>query len=1216
MNRFLRILPILLACLMLQSVTQAHAQYYDVFDPHLVNNILFRSKTRTPPTTNPYLRDGTPVYVFAHRGVPDATHPENSVQSALNAMNLGIEGMELDVYESADHVPYLMHDQTLLRMTGSPLYSDIYRWQREGAALSVKTPNWSVISALKLCQNGYDGHGITVDHPITPCPTAPGVTVPSLMQALSALWARNYQGLIFLDLREQGNVLDVGTMLFGLIANQTPGSIGQWVQGRVVLKFQTTMFNGPTDYWNKLAQQYGQGVSPVNIGEALSVYPVYTSFGVAPLDQQGATSWALDDWAAWENAYTDFAEGAAYYRLIGPEVDLKAAGAILNYNQDDLFTHIWQEGLSEGVYSPVAECVLANPSTAPSNLTGSQGVYIEGGGCGPIVPPMPAIECGGASTTTFDTLGQGCTDHRSLQPFWYDTARFGFVLTDDPVAYINYLGSAPGVRPSNAFVCYGDCLGGTPPPSPATATKIVAADGTGTYTTIAAALAALPSTGGKIAIEAGTYHEKLKITQSNVTLMGLGSDASKVVIVNDDYAAKINPATGVAYGTSGSYTVSVTGTDFYASNLTIQNTADYEAPNFENNAQAVALYTAGDRAVYRAVMVLGGQDSLYVNGSARAYFNNCYVEGYVDYIFGNGKAVFDSCQIKTKVHNTLVDEATVTAQNRALASDDNGFVISNSILSFDDPYMTNVWLGRPWGAYSTTYFLNTKMDSEVVKPGWIEFIPLPLAQGGTNNLPTSTYREYNSLYPGSTAGSWVPFDLSQREAVSPNSNIALTSAQAAALAPASYLARTDGWNPTTITAGPNTAQVLPIPTTPIGPPTAPRIVLTTPGNGNVQISWAVAITNPLETGYTISAVQNGNTFGPVTFPANASSGYIAGLANGSPATVTLKETNALGTSPGVQVIATPVASAPSTPVVTSIGLTTTTATVNFTIASQGTPLVWDNTNSHGIYYALYSSVANFYGGIPIAGTSNGAGSTTPITSHLFTGLTNNTTYYVSLRAYNGVYSPTVLTPFTTGNYTAVPSPPTIISATAGNGDVMISWSAAAANPAATGFTITASQSGHAFGPTTVPANATYGYISGLTNGTAATLTLKENNSLGSSTGVAISATPVAVAPSTPVIGTTTVTTTTATVNFTIASQGSTPVWDGLNSHGVYYALYSSVANFYAGTPIAGTSNGAGGTTPITSHTFTGLTTKTTYVVGVRAYNGTSSPTALGQFTTN
>jgi pectin methylesterase-like acyl-CoA thioesterase len=974
--------------------------YYSLISPTTTSTLIqllqFRVKGGDAELSD---YDNQPVIVAAHRGVVDGSHPENTKQATVNTMNAGVESVELDVYETSDLVPYLMHDQTLKRMLNRPEYADIYRWQRESNVASVKTPTWNDISNSPICA-GNDGYGDTVNYPS--CNNF-NIYPASLDDTMQELFNDGYQGLVFLDLRETNNVRDVAAML----ANKMiiGDDYGKWVAGHVVLKFQTILFNGPEDFFQATASfyqtTYGGTLAESELAQ-LYIMPVYTSNGVANKESAGNVDYATNDYGSW----IDWLSGNN--NVLSPEASLKAFKASLN-DFDDMFTNLWQAGRNIGAYIPEQLCTVAQPSASNANLAGSMGTYWEGGICGPLAPPMNANECGSASTTQFSRDGEGCTDHRAFREFWHDEARFGFVITDLPVQTIQYLmqfaGQRPGINtcPASNPLCNAVIHSGS-------STLVVAADGSGSYTTINAALAAVPATGATILVRPGTYHEKVNITQPNVTLIGTGKDASQVLIINDDYAAKTD-STGKQLGTSGSYTVKVSGDNFYAANLTIQNNADYESPNFENNNQAVALFSVGDRAVFRAVRLLGGQDTLYLGNDKRAYFNNSYIEGYVDYIFGNGKAVFDNCYLKTKVHSDLTQEATITAQNRASASEDSGFVISNSQLLFDSPYMSNVWLGRPWGAYATTYFVNTKMGPEVVPQGWIEFIPLQVSQGGTNNLPTSTYREYDSYYPD-THGNWTLFNLSQRESTSPNSNVSLTAAEADALAPNTYLAGSDNWQPTTVAySGDNSNQALPLPTPAAGVPAAPNITATVAGNGNVQATWAGQPANPVEQGYTLTATQNGKTFGPVSLPPSASSGYIDGLANGVPATVTVREFNAQGSSaPSVSTSVTPVSHDPSAPTNVQASTTSTSATVTFTIADQGIQPVFGGTVAHaGVYTALYASQADAYAGKALAGTSNGF----TTNSWTFTNLQANTTYWVSLKAYNGYYSPTVITSFTT-----------------------------------------------------------------------------------------------------------------------------------------------------------------------------------------------------------
>lgn len=982
------------------AAVPAQAQYYNVVDAGTTQTMLDAFQKRTVPTTDRTLRDSAPVIVAAHRGMVDASHPENTVESAVNTMNFGIEAMELDVYESSDHVPYLMHDKTLLRMLNRREYSDIYRWEKEGGGdLRVKTPTWIDIVNTPVCDNRRDGYGMTDDNPY--CDVR-GIYPASLDDTLRKLYSYGYTGLVFLDLRQPENVRDTTAQLVHAV--NTENEYGIWIAQHVVLKFQTSMFSGPDDFAKQVVDYhlslYGQSTTPTDVSQ-LFVQPVYTTNGAAAMGS-GPSSWAINDFAAWQNWFKDQGLDAG---LLPPELSLKAAGAVLNYAKDDLFTKLWHSGFNLGAYVPERLCTLQSPSAARSNLTGDAGTIWEGGVCGPLVPEMKPIECGSASTTQFDRNGAGCTDHRPFREWWHDTAKFGFIITDKPVETIQYLSQFPGQRPNVTAVggINGVNLGALPP-------LVVAADGSGTYTTISAALAAVPASGGMIQIRPGVYHEKLDITQSNVGLLGIGGDASQVVITNNDFAARNNPATGKPFGTSGSSTVTVSGSNFYAANLTIQNTADYEAPGLEANAQAVALLSRGDRAVYRAVRLLGGQDTLYVTNDQRAYFDNCYVEGYVDYIFGNGKAVFDNSIVKTKIHGDLAGEATITAQSRASTAEDNGFVFNNTQLLFDSPYMSNVWLGRPWGTHATTYFLHTKLGSQVRDAGWIEFIPLPLSDGGTDNLPTSTYREYDSSIQDA-AGKWGAFNIGLRETRSPKSNVPLTSGEVAALAADVYLAGSDGWQPSKVRYGDKTLQALPLPTLAVGAPRAPTIATTTAGNHNVQVSWGGQPANPVEQGYILTARQGSNRFGPITLPPTATSGYIDGLDNGAPASVSVVEFNAKGNSAAaVSATVTPVSHDPTAPSAIHVDAARSTATVSFSLQDQGNQPVFGGSVAHaGVYIALYASRNDAYAGNAIAGTSTGF--TTP--TWTYDNLRPNTTYWLSLRAYNGSWSPTAVASFKT-----------------------------------------------------------------------------------------------------------------------------------------------------------------------------------------------------------
>jgi pectin methylesterase-like acyl-CoA thioesterase len=323
----------------------------------------------------------------------------------------------------------------------------------------------------------------------------------------------------------------------------------------------------------------------------------------------------------------------------------------------------------------------------------------------------------------------------------------------------------------------------------------VAADGSGNFVTLNAGLQSLSSSGGSLYIKPGTYKEAAIITAPNIALYGLGGDPSKIVLT-DDLSNGPNNLNG-ALGDKGSATVQVLGDGFYADNITFQNTFDLENnQDTTPNAQALAVWVTGDRAIFNNGRFIGRQDTVFGGSkgctsttclAARQYFFQAYVEGNVDYIFGDGATVFESSTIHSLYHSTASGEATITAQNKRFTGAGSylsGEVFSNCILTAenDNGQMTNLYLGRPWGTYSTNVYLNTNMQAPIKGAGWIEFTP-----GTTNNLPTSFYAEYNSTGPGA---------LGPRESFA----VQLTAATAAPWQPLTFLAGTDGWNPQTTLA--------------------------------------------------------------------------------------------------------------------------------------------------------------------------------------------------------------------------------------------------------------------------------------------------------------------------------------------------------------------------------------------------------------------------------
>ncbi len=296
-------------------------------------------------------------------------------------------------------------------------------------------------------------------------------------------------------------------------------------------------------------------------------------------------------------------------------------------------------------------------------------------------------------------------------------------------------------------------------------TLYVAASGTGDYYSIQHAIDVAPAEGGVISIAPGVYRETLKITKPNITLRSPYTDPKKTVVVFDKSA-------GTAGGTMKSATVEVEGANFVAENLTFSNDFNATHPQLPQGSQALAINVSADRAVFRNVRFLGNQDTVYA-AKGRQFFSGCYIEGNVDFIFGDGKAVFEDCEI----HSTPHQIGYVTAQGKSAADQDSGFVFNHCKLTAE-PGVEHVWLGRPWRAYATAIFLNTEMGGHIEPAGWREWHP-----GETNSIETAFYAEYNSSGTGAHATERDPHTHH------------LTAVEAARYETARYLAGKDGWRP-------------------------------------------------------------------------------------------------------------------------------------------------------------------------------------------------------------------------------------------------------------------------------------------------------------------------------------------------------------------------------------------------------------------------------------
>lgn len=108
----------------------------------------------------------------------------------------------------------------------------------------------------------------------------------------------------------------------------------------------------------------------------------------------------------------------------------------------------------------------------------------------------------------------------------------------------------------------------------------------------------------------------------------------------------------------------------------------------------------------------GYQDTLLAETGNQIYANS-YIEGAVDYIFGQHARVWIT---NSKIVSTGV--GAITASGRASSSDTSYYVITDSTISGSGPAAGTVYLGRPWGAYARVAFQRCSLSSIINSAGW------------------------------------------------------------------------------------------------------------------------------------------------------------------------------------------------------------------------------------------------------------------------------------------------------------------------------------------------------------------------------------------------------------------------------------------------------------------------------------------------------------------
>jgi pectinesterase len=267
-----------------------------------------------------------------------------------------------------------------------------------------------------------------------------------------------------------------------------------------------------------------------------------------------------------------------------------------------------------------------------------------------------------------------------------------------------------------------------------------------------------PGPAGRLYLEIapGVYHERVMVTQNRprTTFEGTGKRPEDVVITASQNAKS-------AGGTFFSSTTVIASDGFQADNVTFENAAG-------NTGQAVAITVRSDRAVFKHCRFLGDQDTLFAD-FGRQYYVDSYIQGGVDFIFGNAAAVF----AQDEIHS--IRPGYLTAQSRTALTQDTGYVFLHDRVTAGDMGDKSFYLGRPWRPLSRVVFLSSELPSTLSPQGWSTW-----TKGGT--IDSAFYAEHENTGPGARPGDRL---AGSRQ---------LTAIEAAQFLPGRFLAGTDHWD--------------------------------------------------------------------------------------------------------------------------------------------------------------------------------------------------------------------------------------------------------------------------------------------------------------------------------------------------------------------------------------------------------------------------------------
>ncbi|OTA62392.1 carbohydrate esterase family 8 protein [Hypoxylon sp. EC38] len=271
---------------------------------------------------------------------------------------------------------------------------------------------------------------------------------------------------------------------------------------------------------------------------------------------------------------------------------------------------------------------------------------------------------------------------------------------------------------------------------------------TGAFSSLNAALASLPSDSScqTIFIMPGTYVEQVTVNRPGQTVIigyttedpGRGYSGNRVT-VSYSRGLSVSPLP-VGHSDSETAVISTASSDIAFYNIDFINTDNLNGTIA--NYVTLAGSTYGNHIGFYGCSLIGWQDTL-LTGSTNGYqyYESCYIEGAIDFIWGYSAAYFKGCTIAAKRKSSCI-----TAHSRKDATGIGVYAFDHCLVTAAAGYASalksGVYLGRPYSAYAKVVFKNSYLDSVIQPIGWKNW------SATDPRIDHVTFAEFNNTGPG------------------------------------------------------------------------------------------------------------------------------------------------------------------------------------------------------------------------------------------------------------------------------------------------------------------------------------------------------------------------------------------------------------------------------------------------------------------------------------